>query len=586
MGNLIERDEVAELTKIGNLKFPALAGLLMNILSIDKINDFYSRNSNKDVIDFIDALFEEVGVKFDFDETELKNIPKTGPVITVSNHPYGGIEGLMLLKILLLVRPDVKLMANFLLKKVNPITNHVIPVNPFENKEFFNSASGIKETFKLLSEGGALGTFPAGEVSSFQTNNKRVTDREWQPGLLRMIQRAEAPVVPIYFAGNNGVLFHLLGMIHPILRTAKLPSEVMNRSNKTVRVRIGKVISAEDQKSFSTPTQLGRYLRAKTYALGSAIEVKKFFKPNLKALKKPQQIIDAQPQEVLIAEIEKLRDNKQRIHTQKEFELYIASAGDIPNLLTEIGRQREITFRAVDEGTNRSLDLDEYDLYYHHLFLWDKEANKLVGAYRLGKGGDIMEIYGKRGFYIESLFKLKKPMEPILRSSVELGRSFVVQEYQRKILPLFLLWKGILYFIIKNPEYRYLIGPVSISNHYSKLSKGLMIEFIKRNFYRADLAEYVKPRKKFKPKYKQVDAGALLEKSGNDIRMLDQFIQEIEPEKFNVPVLLKKYIKQNARIISFNVDPKFEMSLDGLILLDMNDLPAETINDLRKDFEL
>ncbi len=586
MGNLIERDEVAELTKIGNLKFPALAGLLMNILSIDKINDFYSRNSNKDVIDFIDALFEEVGVKFDFDETELKNIPKTGPVITVSNHPYGGIEGLMLLKILLLVRPDVKLMANFLLKKVNPITNHVIPVNPFENKEFFNSASGIKETFKLLSEGGALGTFPAGEVSSFQTNNKRVTDREWQPGLLRMIQRAEAPVVPIYFAGNNGVLFHLLGMIHPILRTAKLPSEVMNRSHKTVRVRIGKVISAEDQKSFSTPTQLGRYLRAKTYALGSAIEVKKFFKPNLKALKKPQQIIDAQPQEVLIAEIEKLRDNKQRIHTQKEFELYIASAGDIPNLLTEIGRQREITFRAVDEGTNRSLDLDEYDLYYHHLFLWDKDANKLVGAYRLGKGGDIMEIYGKRGFYIESLFKLKKPMEPILRSSVELGRSFVVQEYQRKILPLFLLWKGILYFIIKNPEYRYLIGPVSISNHYSKLSKGLMIEFIKRNFYRADLAEYVKPRKKFKPKYKQVDAGALLEKSGNDIRMLDQFIQEIEPEKFNVPVLLKKYIKQNARIISFNVDPKFEMSLDGLILLDMNDLPAETINDLRKDFEL
>lgn len=586
MGNLIERDEVAELTKIGNLKFPALAGLLMNILSIDKINDFYSRNSDKDVIDFIDALFEEVGVKFDFDETELKNIPKTGPVITVSNHPYGGIEGLMLLKILLLVRPDVKLMANFLLKKVNPITNHVIPVNPFENKEFFNSASGIKETFKLLSEGGALGTFPAGEVSSFQTNNKRVTDREWQPGLLRMIQRAEAPVVPIYFAGNNGVLFHLLGMIHPILRTAKLPSEVMNRSNKTVRVRIGKVISAEDQKSFSTPTQLGRYLRAKTYALGSAIEVKKFFKPNLKALKKPQQIIDAQPQEVLIAEIEKLRDNKQRIHTQKEFELYIASAGDIPNLLTEIGRQREITFRAVDEGTNRSVDLDEYDLYYHHLFLWDKEANKLVGAYRLGKGGDIMEIYGKRGFYIESLFKLKKPMEPILRSSVELGRSFVVQEYQRKILPLFLLWKGILYFIIKNPEYRYLIGPVSISNHYSKLSKGLMIEFIKRNFYRADLAEYVKPRKKFKPKYKQVDAGALLEKSGNDIRMLDQFIQEIEPEKFNVPVLLKKYIKQNARIISFNVDPKFEMSLDGLILLDMNDVPADTINDLRKDFEL
>lgn len=586
MGNLIERQDIADLTKIGNIKFPALAGFLMNILSIGKVNTFYNKNEHLDAISFIDNLFEEVGVKFEFNQEELKNLPKEGPFVTVSNHPFGGIEGLMLLKILLTQRSDSKLMTNFLLKKIKPIEHHVIPVNPFENKDYYNSASGIKETLAHLKNGGVLGTFPAGEVSSFQTNSKRVTDREWQLGLLKLIQKSEVPVVPIYFKGNNGVVFHLLGLIHPILRTAKLPSELMNRSNKTIQVRIGKPISVKDQQSFSSTTQLGRYLRAKTYALGSPLEVKRFFSGKLRALKKPVPTIDAIPTENLLIDIEKLRENKQLLHTQKEFEIYIASSDDIPNVLTEIGRLRELTFRSVGEGTNRAIDLDEFDLYYHHLFLWDKENNKLVGAYRLGKGGDIMEMYGKRGFYIQSLFKMKKQMDPILRSSIELGRSFVTQEYQRKILPLFLLWKGILYFLIKNPEYRYLIGPVSISNHYSKLSKGLMIEFIKRNFYRADLAEHVTPKKKFKPKYKQVDATALLEKSGSDIRLLDQFIQEIEPERFNVPVLLKKYIKQNARIIGFNVDPKFGMALDGLMILDLNDLPTETIDDLKKDFEL
>ena len=586
MGNLIERKDIADLAKIGNVKIPALAGFLMNVLSIDKVNAFYNKHEHLDAIGFIDGLFEEIGVRFEFNESELKNLPKDGAFITISNHPFGGIEGLMLLKILLSRRSDSKLMTNFLLKKIKPIENHVIPVNPFENKNYFNSASGIKETLAHLKNGGVLGTFPAGEVSSFQTNSKRVTDREWQQGLLKLIHHAQVPVVPIYFKGNNSVIFHLLGFIHPILRTAKLPSELMNRSNKTVQVRIGKPISPKDQQSFSSVNQLGRYLRAKTYALGSPLEVKKFFAGKLRALKKPVPVIDAVEPGVLLTEVEKLREQKQLLHTQKDFEIYIAASADIPNILTEIGRLRELTFRAVGEGTNRSIDLDEFDLYYHHLFLWDKEAHKLVGAYRLGKGGDIMEIYGKRGFYVQSLFKMKKPMDPILRSSIELGRSFVAEEYQRKILPLFLLWKGILYFLIKNPEYRYLIGPVSISNNYSKLSKGLMIEFIKRNFYRADLAEYVMPKKKFKPKYKQVDATALLEKSGSDIRLLDQFIQEIEPERFNVPVLLKKYIKQNARIIGFNVDPKFGMALDGLMILDLNDVPSETIDDLKKDFEL
>ena len=331
---------------------------------------------------------------------------------------------------------------------------------------------------------------------------------------------------------------------------------------------------------------MGRYLRAKTYALGSPLEIKSFFKGRLKALKQPQGIIPEVSQELLMNDISALKESGKLLHTQKEFELYLAGPREIPHLLQEIGRLREITFRAVGEGTNRSIDLDEFDLYYHHLFLWDKEANTLVGAYRLGKGGDIMNLYGMRGFYIRSLFRISSQMEGILEASMELGRSFVRQEYQRKMLPLFLLWKGILYVLLKNQEYRYLIGPVSISNHYSKLSKGLMIAFIKRNFYRADLAQYVKPKKQFKPNFKKVDTTALLEKSGSDIKALDEFVKDIEPEKYNLPVLLKKYMKQNAKIIGFNVDPKFGMALDGLMILDLKDLPESTLTDLKKDFEL
>lgn len=585
MEDLIQRDQIAELIKIGKLKSGVVASLMMQALSFNSINELYARHAEKEALPFIDAILNDLGVQFQFDETELKNIPKTGAFISVSNHPYGGIEGLMLLKLLLLVRPEANLMANFLLKNIKPIEKYVVPVNPFDKASYFSNLKGIKLCLEHLKEGKPLGVFPAGEVSTFQKGDKRVTDREWQAGVMKLIEKAEVPVVPIYFHGKNSVIFHLLGMVHPILQTARLPGEMLNKNKKAIKVRIGKAISVKDQKEFSGVAQLGRFLRARTYSLGSALEVKKFFRPSLRSLKKPAQLIESVDKSILANEIESIRPQC-FVHHQKEFEVFIAPSDKIPNILTEIGRLREETFRKVGEGTNRSIDLDEFDLYYHHLFLWDKENQSIAGAYRLGKGQEIMDMYGKKGFYLQSLFRFKKSMTPILAQSVELGRSFIPEEYQRKMLPLFLLWKGILYFLLTNREYRYLIGPVSISNQFSKLSKSLIIQFIKRNYWRADLAQYVKPKKKFRPKWKGIDAMALLEKSGNNIKALDQSVQDIEPEHFNVPVLLKKYIKQNAKIIGFNVDPKFGHALDGLILLDLKDVPKETIDDLKKDFDI
>lgn len=378
------------------------------------------------------------------------------------------------------------------------------------------------------------------------------------------------------------MFFQLLGLIHPMLRTVKLPSELLNKKNRVIKLRIGNPIAVEVQRSFSDMIQYGKFLRAKTYLLGSSLEVKKFFLKSQKAEKKAEPIATEIAVEVLEKEVEGIREDY-LLFTMKNYSVYCAPTMKIPNILNEIGRLREVTFRAVGEGTNRSIDLDEFDLYYYHLFIWDNDANRIVGAYRVGKGKDIIDRYGVKGFYINTLFKIRKDMLPVLYESIELGRSFIVEEYQRKPLPLFMLWKGILYFLIKNPEYRYLIGPVTISGKYTDVSKELIMKFIMRNHWEAELAAYITPRCKYRVETNDPDVDVMVEASGNDISALDKFIGDIEPSSDKLPILLKKYISLNGRIIGFNIDPKFNMCLDGLLILDLFDVPMSTIESLSKE---
>jgi hypothetical protein len=272
-----------------------------------------------------------------------------------------------------------------------------------------------------------------------------------------------------------------------------------------------------------------------------------------------------------------------KLFTSRSYAVYCAPSKELPNILNEIGRLREITFREVGEGTNQSIDIDEYDLYYNQLFIWDEENHKIVGAYRVGKGHEIMNGYGVKGFYLHSLFRMGKKFEPILSQSLELGRSFIIKEYQRKPLPLFLLWKGILYFLLKNPESRYLIGPVSISNKYSDLSKDLIIKFIMRNYFNYELGQHIKSRKQFKVNIKDLDIDILLETAKSDINKLDKLIGDFEITNDKLPVLLKKYISLNAKIAGFNIDPNFNDCLDGLLILDLFDLSMDVIESLSKE---
>lgn len=579
---IISKEDFSSATKLNKLKLPGLASLLMEVMKINDVNKLYAQFEDKEGLEFIDGILDTLGIKLDLDENELKHLPKEDAFIAIANHPFGGIEGLIMLKLLCMVRPDAKIMANFLLKKIPNLSEFFIAVNPFENVKNNSSISGIKTTLEFLQNGTPIGIFPAGEVSALNTKTQKVTDKAWNPVVGKLINKAKVPVIPIYFHGNNGLLFNLLGLIHPSLRTARLPSELFNKKGYTIKIRIGKPVTPKEIQTLESPERMLSYLRAKTYSLGSGIEIKKFFNRKLLSIsKKIEEIVPETSAELIEQEVEQLRESK-LVMSEKNYDVFISDASSMPNIIHEIGRLREITFREVGEGTNAKIDLDDYDVYYHHLFIWDREGKKIVGAYRVGKGDEIFFKYGIKGFYISNLFNIRSALFPIMQEGLELGRSFVRKEYQQKPLPLFLLWKGLLIFIIQNPYYRYMFGPVSISNNFSKLSKNLIVEFLKKHCFDEELAEAVTPRKKFHVKLPEIDSDVLLEKN-NSIKSLDSLISEIEINHNKVPVLLRQYIQLNAKLIGFNIDPKFNDAIDGFLVLDTHKVPEDVMKMLGKN---
>ena len=285
------------------------------------------------------------------------------------------------------------------------------------------------------------------------------------------------------------------------------------------------------------------------------------------------------------SEVDDLRAKNLRLLQSKNYEVYLAPAATIPNILREIGRLREITFREIGEGTNKAIDLDHFDTYYHHLFLWDTEAECLAGAYRMGLGTEIYEAFGIDGFYLQDLFRFEPELHDMMSKSIELGRAFIIKQYQQKPMPLFLLWKGIVHTTLRFPNHKCLIGGVSISNRFSNFSKSLMIEFMKSHYYDPYLAQYVHPKKEFKVKLKDADKDFVFDATEADLNKFDKIIDEIEPGALRLPVLLKKYIKQNARLIAFNVDPLFNNAVDGLMYIQISDLPESTVRPVLEEFQ-
>ena len=545
-------------------------------LSIKAMNDAYERMaffSTLNPENIFQNCLDSVQAHYSLSEQDIQKIPKQGPLVVVANHPFGGVEGIILGDILRRARPDVRVLGNYLLQKMTELSEWIIPVDPFGNRNSsMANAKAIKAAIRWVAAGGALVTFPAGEVAHFDWGRRRITDPKWSPHVSAIIRHAQADVLPVFFPGANSLLFQIAGLFHPRLRTALLPHELVNKSSKAINVYIGKAIPWKKLQDYKDNESLTEYLRNSTFFLQNRLRTPKrslssiiFHRIGGHHLKPVAPAVDAS---ILCREIEALPPSHKLVQGG-DFAVYIARPEQIPQMLNEIGRLREHTFREVHEGTGQPVDLDRFDAHYLHLFLWNHKKNELAGAYRLGMVDVIIRNQGPKGLYTTTLFKFKRPLLRMLENAIEVGRSFIRSEYQKEYRCLALLWQGIGHFAVLHPKYKILFGPVSISQDYHSFSKNMIVQFLRLNRLHPEFSRYVKPRAPYRAIRSAKIARQTVASLVNDIDDVSLLISEIEKDGKGVPILLKHYLRLNARILSFNVDRQFSNVIDSLILVDM-----------------
>ncbi|MGE9295884.1 MAG: lysophospholipid acyltransferase family protein [Puniceicoccales bacterium] len=548
---------------------------LENFLGITALNEIYYRVTvDHTTINFFERSLRSLNVAYEVSEEDLAKIPKEGPVLVVSNHPFGIVDGVVFGALLTSIRDDAKLLANYLLTKMPEIVPWLIAVDPFGGpKAARSNFAAMKETIRFLRDGGCVGTFPSGTVSHWYWGARQITDPPWLDNTARLVQKSQATVVPVFFEGRNSISYQLMGMLNPMLRTMSIPREMEKRLGTTVRLRIGQPLAYRQLKDFTEPQALTDFLRLKTYLLANRVgddaPRRRFSFPRLPKRETPMAPIkESVAPEVLAKEIAGLPED--RLLTEHgDFQVFWAHAEEISEVLEELGKLRERTFRIVGEGTGESTDLDRYDLYYRHLFMWDKAKSAIVGSYRIGLTDEILLTKGRQGLYTASLFKFKPEFFERLGPALEVGRSFIAPDYQKKHASLSLIWRGIGLFVVRNPQYRTLFGPVSISQEYNAVSKDLMVKFLKKNKFHHELAAFVKAKKPPKGALGVTEKEALAAvRSIDDVSAL---VSEIEQDQKGVPVLLRHYLKLNGTLLSFNVDPDFGYCMDGLIVVDLTD---------------
>jgi putative hemolysin len=548
-----------------------LVKLIDKCLGFDKINSIYQSKElcSNNTFQFLNVLLEKLGVNIKLNEKELERIPKDKSVILISNHPFGGLDGIILAKLLSGIRPDFKIMANSFLGSIREIKDLFIFVNPFKKNNPKN-ISPLREAIKWLKNDHLLAMFPSGEVSHFQANKAQITDPEWSQTVVKLLRKTEATIVPVYFKGSNSFLFQIIGCIHPFLRTIMLGRELINKKKEDIEIKIGRPIQYKNLSKIQSNQELTDYLRLRTYLLKEQLKEKKTNNDKSITQDQIEEIIEPVQQFALEMDIKSL-PSSQKLLDYKEYSVYCANYGEIPFIIREIGRLREVTYREVGEGTNKSIDLDNFDKHYLHLFIWNNLKKEVVGAYRIGQLDKILEKSNYKNLYTSTLFKFNMQFLKTIPNALELGRSFIRKEYQRKHFSLFLLWKGICQFIIKNPHYRNLFGPVSISNDYQITSKTLIAKILTIKNKR------VRARIPIKTELDNEINNYLHTYNINNLEDLNLIIKSIEPDEKDVPVLLKQYMKLGGKLISFNQDPEFNDALDGLIVVDLAQVPLKTL---------
>lgn len=561
-----------------------VARRLIKMLEIDKANATHQLcMHHRNAPDYSRAVMKEVGVRYELPPEQLDRIPAEGGFITVSNHHFGSLDGLILCDTIGRKRPDYKLLTTFLLSLVPNLRDCFLPVDNLSGKTDARSVNGIRMALRHINDGGAIGFFPAGEVATYQRSVNRtavckgpvVEDKPWAPNIVKLIKKSGLPVIPVYFDGGNSENFHMLGRIHPRLRTVRLIHELFNKQGTLIKVRIGQPILPAEVEKMDLET-FGNYIRNRCYALEANC-----LEPAPKTVEQAMEPI-APPVDPDLVRAEMARIQDRALFEVGDYRCYLSRPDDIPSVMKELARLREIVFRGVGEGTGKAEDTDEYDPHFHHLILWNIPDGRIAGAYRVGFGEDLVKQgIGHDAFYTASLFQFQSGLDACLPNAMELGRTIIVPDYQRDVQPLKLLLSALLTAAVRHKNVRYTLGPASVSNEIPDFYKSLIVHFMLKRYGVPDKASLAIPRTPFKLGFLRVDPDKLL-CACETAEDLDRLIVNLSDGKYRLPVLLRKYVSFGAHIVDFNVDPLFNNSMDGLVLLNFEEITENFANNFSK----
>jgi putative hemolysin len=533
--------------------------VLRRLLREEDFAGFAARHPHLKGMDFVEQVLEHFHFSYTVAHHERENIPASGRVLIIANHPIGSLDGLALLRLIHEVRSDVRIVANSLLTCIGPLAPCLLPVNTM------TGASSTKEQLGLISEAlakeEAVIFFPAGEVSRLSLGG--VKDGKWRKGFVKIAEKAKAPILPIYIEARNSVGFYAASAFWKPLSTALLVQEMFWQQRRRLRFVIGGVIPHSACRSLPFDHEKkAKLFRKHLYRLGKG-------KPPLlrteNAIALPERRTDLRR---CLKEAELLGsapDGKR---------IYLCAGQESSPLLRELGRLREAAFRAVEEGTGKRRDTDCFDSWYQHLILWDEEDLEIVGAYRLADAASVSKKRGLAGLYTDSLFNYGPEHCWFLALGLELGRSFIQPRYWGS-RSLDYLWYGIGAFLARNPHCRYLFGPVSISSAMPQAAKDLLICFCKLHYGGTEQScsknpyVFASPQAALAKKFTGTDREA-------DFRTLKQLLKNMGA---SIPPLYKQYAALcqpgGVRFLDFNVDPEFNSCVDGLVVVDLEQLTEQ-----------
>lgn len=530
-----------------------------------------SRTAAENAKYFSDKGLANMGIGIKVDGIPLDQIPKDGPLVVVSNHPFGGPEGMALMSALLPVRPDLKVLINSVLGVFPDLRPCSLPLDILSGKSssVARNIASMRWAQNHLDQGGALGFFPSGTVSHWQ-RGKGVVDPEWQPTVARFAQRANAPVLPVFFHGRNGFFFNLLGLIHPMLRTLLLPREMLAKKGTDMHLTVGRVIDPATLNLLGTAEARTAYMRMRSYALTDISPTGQAAAPQPA---RPMEPVAAPHAPEAVAKAFAALPEEALLLREGDYAIYSVRGGQSPLLLEELGSLREATFRLVGEGSGKARDIDMYDDKYHHLLLWNEKDQVLVGAYRLGKVQEILAEHGASGLYTTSLFRMSDEFFRRYGNALELGRAVVHPQYQREYAPLMLLWKGIGRFLLRHDDIHCLFGPVSLSLDYAPASLRTAVDYLREQCGSAELANLVKGRI-LPDRLLSFSAEIPLPDSIN-YNGLVALVRDIEGGR-GIPILFKHYLKLGGKIGAFHLDTAFN-TLDAFLLMDLVHSPKNML---------